>query len=217
MSTSIDCILISQRKNENLEKLTKTLKLRPLVVYAFQNYVLSKLKKLVAKNKKLKVLKGLFFLLEISNYSFKFKYLFHKEALHYDLFYYLMRNVPVYANMNADSKTNWMDSLVNNYWIFILYFGFKVFEWKFNRATQQEVRFEATAAKVAAPVIPYADNGYKRVCKLCNKVIQDFGMVKTSNIVYCFDCLSTYVIKNKKCPYSGLSLDVQDVHKLYLN
>ena len=193
------------------------LKIRSILIYALQNYVLTKVKKLAAKNRRLRLLKNLIFILELSNYGYKFRYLFIKEALHYDLFYHLMSNVPVYKSVDPNEQTSWLASILNSYWIFILYFGFKVFEWRFNRATQQEVRFDTTATQIQAPVIPFDSNSYKRVCKLCNHVIQDFGMVRTSNMVYCFDCLSNYVIKNKKCPYSGLSLEVSDVHKLYLN
>lgn len=216
MSISISCKVTRQRKDISLKDLPDNLKIRSLFVYFLQTYLFVKLKQICKENRKMKILKTLLGLIDLTNFGFKISYLFNKDSKFFNLYYFLMQSTTVYANSSGNQQNQWLSSIVSSYWIFILYFLFKVFEWRFNRATQLDEQIIDTEQEdLSSPNLDHNTISYKNCCGLCEQVIKNHGVVRTSNLAYCFNCLSEYVIKHKRCPSSGLPIEVQDVKKLY--
>ena len=118
-----------------------------------------------------------------------------------------MNNKAVYASKQKSANQNWLASIARNYWVFMLFFIFKFFEWRFNRQMQTEIKLENFKEEIPTPLLA---NGSADNCPICRKKVQIPVALKTSNFVYCFACLNDFVDTNKKCPQSGLNVEPQD-------
>jgi hypothetical protein len=161
-------------------------------------------------------LNALVMILEITNFGFKFKYVFFKEAQYFNFFYYLMRCVSVYSIEIMDSnKQNIIGMILKNYWIFLGFFLFKFLDWRFNQQIQTEIKLSSNFSKINPPKLN--KKNVKNICPLCHKLINIPSFVPTSNSLYCFPCISDFVEKNGRCPATNLNLEINDVRKIYLN
>lgn len=123
------------------------------------------------------------------------------------------------------------------YFIMIIFFIFKIFEWKFNKVKQEQIRFDQASLyknypsvkKKASTNIPRNDSFKKKnivyeeniktvkgICYICKNKLNDPVAIKSSVYAYCKDCLLDYIEKNKMCPQTELPLLNPDLIKVYL-
>ena len=222
LSIFINCIFKRERRNSKYKKISSIEKKICLFVYFLENYVLKKLKKIILiktkekkMNKFLKTIKLILLIIETSNFGFKFRYVFFKKAKYFNLFYFIMKSIPVYStDIINNNKNNFFQNIIKNYWIFFGFFIFKFMDWRFNSQIQTEIKLNSNFLDISPPKI---EKNVKNVCPLCENLINIPSFVPTSNSVYCFNCLSDYVLNKKKCPKSGTNLNLEDVKKIYLN
>ena len=218
----INCIFKRERRNFRYKKISSKEKKICLFVYFLENYVLKKMKKLILKktkekkmNKFLKTIKIILLIIEMSNFGFKFRYVFFRKAKFFNLFYFCMQSIPVYSmNIMNNNKKSLFQNIMKNYWIFFGFFIFKFLDWRFNLQIQTEIKLDSNFTYIDPPKI---DKNIKNVCPLCENLINIPAFVPTSNSVYCFNCLSDYILNKKRCPKSGINLNLEDIKKIYLN
>jgi hypothetical protein len=170
-----------------------------------------------AIEKKSRPLKALITIFELVDFGIRVRYLFDTNAKFYSIYYLFARNKAIYADPERLKSQGWLKSITSNYWIFILFFVFKSLEWGFNRRVQQDINLDIAKEAVEAPRIEESPRERLVLCPICGGRIDVPAMVPTSNFAYCFECLSNFVESKQACPMSGLTLELADVKRIYIN
>jgi len=173
---------------------------------ALLTYTRKKLEKKVKDNKSegvenalTKYYKYVHFIIEVINFYLKANYMFNTEtAKYYDIIQMITRSKS-FMTERSRSQLGFMEDVLKNYPVFIVFVMFKFFEWFFrNRRSNTEVELNQKTENVKPPIMNEVNEinaegkDEKRVkigiCPICSKGFENPAFVMTSQNVYCYKC-----------------------------
>lgn len=89
--------------------------------------------------------------------------------------------------------------------------GHKVLTWYFSQKKEKKERGE----RVGTVVAPLSEEKESDRCGICTGRLKNPTMVRHTGYVYCWECISDYVRKERRCPLGGLEASPDNLQVLY--
>lgn len=124
------------------------------------------------------------------------------------------------------------------YLTMLIFFVFKILEWKFDKVTQEQIRLNQISSYKKHSLIKKTfspkrsrKNSFKKkenaiyeevaktekdICNICKNKLWDPVAIKSSLYVYCKQCIMDYINVNKMCPQTGIKLTNPKLIKIYI-
>lgn len=157
------------------------------------------------QSKKIVQLKQLLFILELFDVGLKTNYLLRPNQRFFNAEYFFSRQVLVYSETQSSAS-------VGKYWIFGVYFLFKMFDFYYNQSSHEQI----SHSQVKVLPKPFKENLREpEICPLCKGTLNQPSYISTSNKVYCFSCITSFLKEKGVCPETRIKSDEHAVKKIY--